>query len=96
MDCFWPRCSNHKRCEAFGSCVAKAQAGGASFDLSKPRTDAAELADRIAGFPRVRLCHEVDGTSDFRDFLLHERDRHLIVQALRGFSAARPVRQPKE
>lgn len=31
MDCFWPRCSNRGRCAAFGSCVAKAQAGGASF-----------------------------------------------------------------
>lgn len=31
MNCFWPRCSDHKRCEAFGSCVAKAQAGGKSW-----------------------------------------------------------------
>lgn len=30
-ECFWPRCSNCKRCAAHGSCVAKAQAGGASF-----------------------------------------------------------------
>lgn len=37
MDCFWPRCSNHKRCEAHGSCVAKAQAGGASWPTTRPR-----------------------------------------------------------
>lgn len=31
MECFWPRCSDHKRCKAHGSCVAKAQAGGAAW-----------------------------------------------------------------
>lgn len=31
-ECFWPTgCSDRKRCSAFGSCVAKAQAGGAAF-----------------------------------------------------------------
>lgn len=25
MECFWPKCSDHKRCEAFGSCMAKDQ-----------------------------------------------------------------------
>lgn len=30
VDCFWPRCSDHKRCEEYDSCVAKAQAGGAT------------------------------------------------------------------
>lgn len=24
-ECFWPRCSDHRRCAAFGSCVAIAQ-----------------------------------------------------------------------
>lgn len=24
-ECFWPRCSNHRRCAEFGSCVAIAQ-----------------------------------------------------------------------
>jgi hypothetical protein len=46
---------------------------------------AAELAERIAGFPRVRLCQTVDGSSHFADWLLHERDRYLIVQALRSY-----------
>lgn len=34
-ECFWPRCSDHKRCNAYGSCVALAQreAIRAGFDL---------------------------------------------------------------
>lgn len=39
MDCFWPRCSDQKRCHKFGSCVAKAQAGGASFDAQLMMAD---------------------------------------------------------
>lgn len=37
MKCFWPKCSDHKRCEAFGSCVAKAQAGGKSWPEPGPK-----------------------------------------------------------
>lgn len=34
MDCFWPQCSDRKRCELHGSCVAKLQRGGTSWPQS--------------------------------------------------------------
>lgn len=44
-----------------------------------------ELAEHIAGYPRVRLCQQLDGSLDNQDWLLSERDRYLIVQALRAY-----------
>ena len=45
------------------------------------------LAEKIAGFPRVRLCQNVDGSPRFDDYLLSEPDRFLIVRALRQYRA---------
>ena len=44
---------------------------------------AAELAEHIAHYPKVRLCQRLDGNNDWNDYLLSEKDRVLIVKALR-------------
>lgn len=49
MECFWTKCSDRKRCEAHGSCVAKAQAGGATFKkVLCPPADVESQSDRAA------------------------------------------------
>lgn len=70
MDCFWPKCSDSRRCAAHGSCVAKAQAGGAAWPKSKEAAgqvwpfdkpngwdrDAARLLALIQMYPMMWLC----------------------------------------
>lgn len=38
-ECFWTKCSDSRRCAAFGSCVAKTQAGGATFPQAMPASE---------------------------------------------------------
>jgi hypothetical protein len=38
MECHWTACSNRRRCSEYGSCVAKAQAGGATFPQEADRS----------------------------------------------------------
>lgn len=45
--------------------------------------DAQELSERIAHFPRVRLCQNVQGECQGGDYLLSEANRFLICKALR-------------
>ncbi len=49
--------------------------------LDKAR--AAELAELIAGFAKVRLCKDPSGLLYLEDHVLAERDRFLIVACLR-------------
>lgn len=52
------------------------------------------LADKIAGYAKVRLCSNPNGDPGHTDWLVHERDRYLICKALRCFGrAAQPSRQ---
>lgn len=44
-----------------------------------------ELADKIAGYAKIRLCESPTGEPSYRDWLVHERDRHLIIKALRFY-----------
>ena len=44
------------------------------------------LADKIAGFAKVRLCVLPTGEPSIQDWLVHERDRFLIVKALRALT----------
>lgn len=46
---------------------------------------AKDLADKIAGYAKIRLCVSPNGDTSYSDWLVHERDRHLIVNALRFF-----------
>lgn len=39
MKCFWLKCSDHKRCEAFGSCVADHQKGGRTWPTEPAKID---------------------------------------------------------
>jgi hypothetical protein len=48
--------------------------------------EAGALAEHIAHYPRVRLCECLDGSLHHADWLLHERDRYLIVKALRALA----------
>jgi hypothetical protein len=36
--CFWSKCSDRKRCDAAGTCVALSQAGGVTFPTMEPDT----------------------------------------------------------
>jgi len=47
--------------------------------------EAGALAERIAHYPRVRLCECLDGSPHYADELLSEQDRFLIVRALWAF-----------
>lgn len=60
--CFWPKCSDRKRCDAHGSCVAKAQAGGATFEqpTSNPRDVLALLREVPRGTSAA--IYPYDGT----------------------------------
>ena len=58
VNCYWNRCANRARCDAHGSCVANAQAGGKTFPDPLPpyvvalaaryTRHAAELIDAFA------------------------------------------------
>lgn len=52
-DCFWSRCSNRKRCDAFGSCVAKAQAGGAAWPTISGQPDSVLLTRALGILHRM-------------------------------------------
>jgi hypothetical protein len=50
-------------------------------------TSATALADKIAGYAKIRLCESPSAESGYKDWLVHERDRHLIAKALRFYAA---------
>ncbi len=51
--------------------------------VEQDMSTAAELAEHIAHYPKVRLCQRLDGNNDYGDYLLSEQERALIVKALR-------------
>lgn len=59
----------------------------APFTPDGRSTSAVALADKISGFAKVRLCESPAGEPGYKDWLVHERDRHLITTALRFYAA---------
>jgi hypothetical protein len=47
---------------------------------------ASDLAEKISGYAKIRLCVLPDGIPNHCDWILHEHDRYLIVKALRLIS----------
>ncbi len=77
--CFWPRCSDSKRCSAHGSCVALAQAGGKSWP--KPVYDVGEqyrLAEAAVG--RYSPGAQPDIAGLMRSAFIHGYAQALIDQ----------------
>jgi hypothetical protein len=77
--CFWPRCSDKKRCNAHGSCVALAQAGGKSWP--KPVYDVGEqyrLAEVAVG--RYNPGAQPDIAGLMRSAFIHGYAQALIDQ----------------
>jgi hypothetical protein len=87
-DCFWPRCSNHRRCNEYGSCVAKAQAGGATFKsaVPEPVRDAQQTSQSLP--PREQVAERL-----YRDFpqLL---EPHREYEGLEWFQLSPRARKP--
>lgn len=79
--CFWTRCSNRARCGAYGSCVAREQAGGKSWPF--PVMDA-NLRRARAQAITAAILHEI------KEFLPDDshRMRHVTTQLLDFFIAA--------
>lgn len=60
FDCFWPLgCSDSKRCNEHGSCVAAAQSGGRTFDQGSRPSMTAEAS-------KVNMTKDPDLTLDQR------------------------------
>ena len=50
-----------------------------------------ELAEKIAGYAKIRLCINVDGTYHPGDWLLSEKERITITRALRAGNRHAPA-----
>ena len=99
MDCFWAMCSNRRRCGEFGSCVAKAQAGGATFDIAERdnlgrRVNAVDMPEALKDM--IATCYGLLWEVETDNKRVHRARRGLLQwltkdEQARGIEMARGV-----
>jgi hypothetical protein len=78
------RCLDARERDLLGLVPAATSEPAKDFAFDGRSNSAKALADKIAGYAKIRLCADPEGRNGLEDWLVHERDRHLICQALRA------------